>query len=203
MKRSAQSTECRATSALLNEMPISKFRFLGGAAAALAALTLFAGITGKSFTTNSLAPADAEPAPSPSSPAAPSQQVPPFATDNAGFINSAARCDATQTVMAVGRTQRSLVVICVDKNGRYEYRGVRIGDGALLKVPAQTTTDGGYLTQNEGVTYAVSSTQLLVTSGETVINKEPMIDYRQPHPFAAETGAVTPKPSTTSTPPSR
>lgn len=65
-----------------------------------------------------------------------------FGVPGKSFIdNSAARCDGTQTALAVGRTQRSLVVICADQNGRYEYRGVRISDGALLKAPAETATD--------------------------------------------------------------
>lgn len=179
---------------------ISKLRFLGGGVAILAALTILAGIVDKSLN-KSLPPAHAQPAPSPNSVTF-TQAPPAFPTDDRGFVNSAARCDATETALAFGRTQRSLVAICADQNGRYEYRGVRIGDAALLKVPAETTGDGGFLARNEGVTYAVSSTRLLVTSGDTVINREPMIDYRQPHPFAAETGAA-PRNTSTQTAPAQ
>lgn len=115
---------------------------------------------------------------------------PSFPSDDRGFLNSAARCDASQTALAIGRTQRSLVVICTDANGHYQYRGVRISDAAVLLVPAQTTSTGAYLAQDEGVTYLVSSKQLLVTSGDEVINAEKMIDYRQPHPYSAEVGTA-------------
>ena len=187
---------------LHQRMPRSSFRFVGGVAAVLAALTLFAGIGEKWFADKSLPPARAVPAPTANSASSTRPHPPaPFATDDAGFVNSPARCDGTQTALALGRTGRSVVVICADQHGDYDYRGVRISDGALLKVPAQATADGGYLAENEGVTYAVSSTQLLVTSGQTVISREPMIEYRQPRPFAAETGAAAPKPQTTSAPP--
>ncbi len=186
---------------------MSKFRFVGGMVAVFAALTLFAGILAKSFTDKSLPPAHAQLSPSPNSPTATQAQAAtqsrpaaPFPTDAGGFVNSAARCGSAQTALAVGRTQRSLVVICADQNGRYDYRGVRISNGALLKVMAETTSDGGFLARSEDVTYAVSPTQLLVTSGDTVINREPMIEYRQPHPFAAS-GAPKPHPQPTSTAP--
>jgi hypothetical protein len=182
-------------------MSMSKLRFVCGTAATLAALTLVAGIVGNWFTTKATPPAPAHPSPTAKS-ATPAQAkrvtTQSGDADDRGFVNSAARCDDTQTALAVGRTQRSLVVICADHNGNYEYRGVRTSDGALLKAPAQTATDGGFVAQNEGVTYAVSPTQLLVTSSGTVINQEPMIEYRQPHPFAAESGAPKPNPQTTS-----
>jgi len=172
----------------------SKFRILCAAAAVLAALTVTAAIMGKSFT-NKLAPAHAQPSAAPSAsaaaqPAQPAQSASPFPTDDLGFVNSAARCDGTQTAMAIGRTQRSLVVICVNQHGNYEYRGVRISDQTPLTVPAETTSRGAFVAENEGVTYTVSSTQLLVTSGNTVINREPMIEYQQPHSSATATGAA-------------
>jgi hypothetical protein len=164
----------------------------------LAALTVFTGVTTKSFTNKSVPAAGAEPAPPPTSTTATAAPpMAPFPTDDQGFINSAARCDGTQTPLALGRTHRSLVVICVDQSGKYEYRGVRISDGASLTVPAQTRPDGGFVAQSDDVTYALSASQLLATTGDTVINREPMIDYRQPHLFAAETGAATQSPSAT------
>jgi hypothetical protein len=179
-----------------------RLRFLGGILATLAALTLGTGIVAKSFVDKSLPAAGAAPTPSQHSPK-PAQTPPPapaaFPTDDFGFINSAARCDPAQTALISGRTARSLVVICVDHSGKDEYRGVRISDGALLKAPAEadTTSDGGFFARKEGVTYAVSPAQLLVTSADTVINKEPMVEYKAPHPLAAETGAPRPGPKPT------
>jgi len=182
----------------------SRFRLLCAAAAVLAALTVTAAIMGKSFT-DKLAPAHAQPSAAPSASAAgqptqPAQPASPFPTDDLGFVNSAARCDGTQTAMAIGRTQRSLVVICVNQHGNYEYRGVRISDQTPLTVPAETTSGGAFVAENEGVTYTVSSTQLLVTSGNTVINREPMIEYQQPHSSATPTSAAPAASAPTSAP---
>ena len=58
-----------------------------------------------------------------------------FATDDRGFIDRAARCDAPKSAVALGRTEQSLVVICVDGKGHYEYRGMRVKDDYALKVP--------------------------------------------------------------------
>lgn len=181
---------------------ISKLRFLSGVAAVLAALTVVTGVTAKSFTNKSAPAAGAEPGPPPTlTPATPALPI-PFSTDDQGFINSAARCDGTQTPLALGRTKRSLVVICVDQSGKYEYRGVRISDGASLTVPAETRPDGGFVARSDDVIYVLSASQLLATAGDTVITREPMIDYRQPHLFAAETGAATQSPSPAPAPPS-
>lgn len=51
-----------------------------------------------------------EPIPTP----APSRPPPLFATDARGFVDSNARCDEAQTAVALGRTERSVVVICGD-----------------------------------------------------------------------------------------
>lgn len=116
--------------------------------------------------------------------------APSFSSDDEGFLNSAARCDANQTAIAIGRSPLSLVVICVDANGRYQYRGVRISDGVLLQAPAQTTGSGGYLAHSDDVTYAVSAKALAITAGDEVIRSEQMIDYRQPHLYPAEVGGA-------------
>jgi hypothetical protein len=104
----------------------------------------------------------------------------PFAVDAKGFVNSGARCDGTQTAVAIGRTPGSLVVICGDRNGRYGYLGLRLSDDAVLKTSARSTSTRGFIAQNASVTYSVSSAQLRVTVGGAVIKLEPMIDYRGP-----------------------
>jgi hypothetical protein len=101
----------------------------------------------------------------------------PFPVDDRGFVNSYARCDQTQTAVAIGRTSGSLVVICGDPSGQYGYLGVRLSDDAVLKTVARTTPTHEFLAQNKGVTYAVSPSELRVTAGGAVIKQEPMIDY--------------------------
>lgn len=114
--------------------------------------------------------AGADPIPAPS----------PVKTDDRGFVDSAARCDDAETVIAFGRTQRSLVAICADPDGTYQYRGVRISDDAALAVAAERTSSGGFEATNEGVTYAVSSNELLITSGDTTLFRESMVEYHAP-----------------------
>jgi hypothetical protein len=115
------------------------------------------------------APAEA---PNPASPV-------PFPSDDRGFIDSSARCPASQPAYAIGRTPGSLLVICGEQAGRYEYLGVRLSDAAVLRTKAQTASTRSFLAQKAGVLYAVSPAELKVTSGGTVIKQEPMISYRE------------------------
>lgn len=108
-----------------------------------------------------------------SAPSAPS-------TDEHGFVESAARCSAAQTLMAYGRTSRSLVVICVDPDGGLQYRGVRLSDGAALQMTAGRGSDGSIVAVNEGVTYSVSPSTLLVSQGDNVLYRDTWVDFHQP-----------------------
>ena len=168
----------------------------GGSAVLLAALVVSVGAVVKWATHEPVSvpsarpssPVAAAPSPSPPTPQAEPVSPPaaapadPFPVDDRGFINSGARCDGTQTAVAIGRTPGSLVVICGDRNGRYGYLGVRLSDDAALKTVARSTPKNEFIAQNEGVTYAISPSQLLVTAGGAVIKQEPMIDYAEPRP---------------------
>jgi len=131
-------------------------------------------------------PVAPSPSPSPSPPAGEPLRPPvaahagPFAVDDRGFVNSDARCDGTQTVVAIGRTPGSLVVICGDRSGQYGYLGVRLSDDAVLKTVARTTPRHAFIAQNASVTYLISPAELLVTAGGAVLKQEPMVDYRGP-----------------------
>lgn len=111
-------------------------------------------------------------------------------TDARGFVDSDARCDTDQTAVAVGRTQRSLVVICAEAAGGYEYRGVRISDGVSLITSAEATGDGTFVARNDDAAYTVSPKDLVVTSGGKVIYRDTWVAYEAPS-FAAEHGAAT------------
>ena len=108
-----------------------------------------------------------------SAPAAP-------ATDEHGFLDSAARCSTSQTLMAYGRTNRALVVICVDPDGDLQYRGVRVSDGAALQMTAGRGSDGSIVATNDGVTYSVSPSTLLVSEGDSVLYRDTWTDFQQP-----------------------
>jgi hypothetical protein len=103
-----------------------------------------------------------------------------FATDDRGFINTAARCEKPKFAVAVGRTQRSLVAICVDGRGHYEYHGVRLSDDSVLNVPARAMADGKFIVQNAGFIYTFSPKELVIAQGARVIRKEPMVAYVEP-----------------------
>ena len=125
-------------------------------------------------------------APARSSPAAPSQMpaaqkvAPPLPRhiDNRGFIDSPARCDDTQTLAAIGRTDQSQVVICKTADAAYEYRGVRTRIGTSITLGGAVITPTGFEVRNEGVTYAVSSTELLIMSDYRVLSQERMVEYQ-------------------------
>ncbi|GFG48685.1 hypothetical protein CQY20_09825 [Mycolicibacterium agri] len=136
------------------------------------------------------APSAPTPTPTPSTPAQPpsSQEADapraaapatPFPSDDKGFIHSSARCEDTQAAYAIGRTNGSLVVICGEPTGRYEYLGVRLSDAALLRTQAETDAERGFFAQRGSVVYAVSAAELRVTAGSTVIKQEPMVEYRE------------------------
>ncbi|HEX2214917.1 MAG TPA: hypothetical protein VHH12_15980 [Mycobacterium sp.] len=119
------------------------------------------------------APPISEPAARP-----PVDGAPPFRIDRQGFVDSAARCDRSQTLAALGRTHGSFVAICRFANGRLEYRGVRASDAAVLRAEAESPTPQRFLVHRPGVTYTVNPTELLVTTGNTVIKRESMVEYR-------------------------
>jgi hypothetical protein len=161
---------------------------LGGSAALLATLIVSVGAVVKwaihepasqPTVRPSTPPTAVTPAP-PALPVAPPSPPAPFAVDTKGFLNSGARCDGTQTAVAVGRTAGSLVVICGDPSGRYDYRGVRLSDDAVLTATARSTPSRGFIAQHASVSYSVSPTELRITTGGVVIKHEPMLDYRGP-----------------------
>jgi hypothetical protein len=121
-----------------------------------------------------------------------------FTTDTRGFVNTKAYCDDGQSAAAFGRTQRSLVVICVDSRGDYEYRGARVSDGAGLKATAKSTADGFEASTDDAV-YTVSPTELVVTAGDKVIYRDTWIAYQQQPRFTTETSGSATTTSTSAT----
>jgi hypothetical protein len=112
-------------------------------------------------------------------------------TDALGFVDSTARCAAPDTAVAFGSTATSRVAVCKTPAGKYEYRGVRISDGAKLVAPASASSDGGYVAENEGITYTVTSGSLVVSDGDQVLHREPMVYFHGLNSSAA-TPSTTP-----------
>ncbi|MCH9732869.1 MAG: hypothetical protein K0U84_24960 [Actinomycetia bacterium] len=121
------------------------------------------------------------------------------AYDSQGYVDSTARCTAPNTAVIFGRTATSRVAICMSSDGAYQYRGVRVRDGAKLIVPASRSSDGAFTAANDGFQYMVTSRALVISSGTRVIRDETMLDFHRPGATTAPTTTVprTTAPTTT------
>ncbi|MBB3602127.1 hypothetical protein FHT40_001760 [Mycolicibacterium sp. BK556] len=99
------------------------------------------------------------------------------AFDSQGYVDSTARC--SDAAVLFGSTDTSRVAICKTSSG-YEYRGVRVRDGAKLILSASSAGGGSYTAVNDGITYTVSSSSLAVSSGGSVVRKESWVDFHGP-----------------------
>ena len=91
------------------------------------------------------------------------------------------------------------MAICAS-DGEYEYRGVRLSDGAKLIIPASKTTDG-YTAENDGITYWVTADSLIVRAGTRVIRDQSMIDFHTPEQSSVGGSPAEASPSSTPTTP--
>lgn len=114
------------------------------------------------------------------------------ASDARGYVDSTARCAAPSEVVVFGSTASSRVAICESADGEYQYRGVRLRDGARLIIPAAQTGEE-FTAENDAITYFVSEKSLVVSAGSRVIREEPMIDF---HEGAAADAFSAPAPAT-------
>jgi hypothetical protein len=101
-------------------------------------------------------------------------------TDALGFLDSTARCAAPNTAVAFGSTAESRVAICKSPAGQFGYHGVRVSDGAKLVASATAASDGSYVAKQDGVTYTVTSSALVVSDASGVIRRETMLTYHGP-----------------------
>jgi hypothetical protein len=118
------------------------------------------------------------------------------AADGQGYVDSTARCAPPNTAVLFGSTESSRVAICKTPGGQYEYRGVRVRDGAKLIVPASQSGDGGFVAENDGATYTLTAKSLVISVGNEVIREEPMADL---HTAEAPATPVAPPTITTAT----
>jgi hypothetical protein len=121
-------------------------------------------------------------------------------TDGQGYVDSTARCTTPDTAAAFGSTATSRVAICKTPGGQYEYRGVRLRDGAKLIVPASRSADGAFVAGNDGITYTLTPSSLAVSAGKQVIRSEQMVDYHGPETPTTPTTATTATATPTTTP---
>jgi hypothetical protein len=101
--------------------------------------------------------------------------VPP--SDAQGYLDSTARCAAPDTAVVFGTTATSRVAICKTADGAFQYRGVRVSDGARLIVAATETSGDSFIARNAGTTYTVTPTALSVTINGDTLRTESWTDY--------------------------
>jgi len=115
---------------------------------------------------------------------------PAYPTDDRGFVDSQIRCDAPQSAVAFGRTDQSMVAICVDEAGHYQYRGARLADeNAVLTVVAEPTVPGEFFAQKDGVTYTVTAKNLVIKTPEWT-RTEPVVQFGAQPLLAVEVPTV-------------
>lgn len=116
-------------------------------------------------------------------------------SDSAGYVDSTARCSAPDTAVLFGTTKSSRVAICKTAAGAYEYRGVRVSDGATLIASARKTSREAFVVDNAGVKYTVTPTALSVTAGGDTFRTETWTDF---HSSPQDTTSTSSVPSTSS-----
>lgn len=125
-------------------------------------------------------PAPPAPAPAPAPapvPPAPALQPPTLAMDAQGYVDSS-RCDSPQRAVAIARTEHATMVVCETPDGTYEYQGIRLRDGASLELDDVRPMAAGFEARNDGTTYRLSPTELVVLSGESLQSRDAVLDYR-------------------------
>ena len=118
-------------------------------------------------------------------------------SDSQGYLESTARCSSPATAVIFGSTETSRIAICEQSDGSYQYRGVRVRDGARMVLPA-SATDDGYVAENDGLSYTVTTESLVVSAGDEVIRDESLLDVHKSDEFSEVTTSTT-QTSTTQT----
>lgn len=120
-------------------------------------------------------------------------------SDAQGYVDSTARCAKPDTAVLFGTTTTSRVAICKTADGEFEYRGVRVRDGAKLIAAASQTSDGGYVVKNDGVTYTITTSSLSVSMDGSTVRTESWTDFHNPQsPATSGTAKSTATSTTTS-----
>ena len=130
-------------------------------------------------------------------PTAAAEPTTSYPTDDRGYVNTAAHCDDGQTLVEFGRTERALVAICIGPDAQMEYRGVRLSDQAGLTMDATRSADGTITATNDGVSYVLTPQVLLVSESDTVLYRDPWVEFHQPSFSSASATTTSTAPSST------
>jgi hypothetical protein len=121
-------------------------------------------------------------------------------SDSEGYVNSTARCSSPDTAVLFGTTQSSRVAICKTADGSFEYRGVRVSDGAKLIAPAKQTSTSTFVVNNDGVKYTITPTALSVTANGDTFRTETWSDFHGPEAPASSSSSGSTSPSKATSP---
>lgn len=121
-------------------------------------------------------------------------------SDGEGYVDSTARCTKPDTAVLFGTTKSSRVAICKTTTGAYEYRGVRVSDGAKLIASAKQTSDDTFVVNNDGVTYTVTPTALSVTAGGDTFRTETWSDFHSSPQAPASSNPASSTPASSTAP---
>jgi serine/threonine-protein kinase len=101
-------------------------------------------------------------------------------TDGQGFIaQPGARCDAGDSAAALGLTANSALVVCSGASGGLYYRGVRLGDGARLRLDTVSPVPNGFDAVNpgDGTRYQIRPNALTIITPDGQTYTESMTEY--------------------------
>jgi hypothetical protein len=102
----------------------------------------------------------------------------PQGTDLKGFLGyPGARCHSANPAVAIGRTSKSLMVICQSYTGGFYYKGFDLQNRLSVEVENFVRVDERFTASNIGVQYLVSPEALIVTNGPVTLSLEPMLEY--------------------------
>lgn len=120
-------------------------------------------------------------------------------SDGQGYVDSTARCTAPDTAVIFGTTDTSRVAICKTAADAYQYRGVRVRDGAKLIATATQTGANTYVVKNDIATYTVTPQGLSVAVNGNTYRTESWTDYHGPQaPASTKSSTATTTSATTS-----
>ena len=120
------------------------------------------------------------PPPKPAMPTASARLASLPGTDDRGWTAPpGARCDSGTPPAVMGRTAKSVVVVCQVQPGNFYYRGVRLSDGAGIELANAVRSSDGFDVVNpvDGTRYQVRPTGISITSPGGQVYPEPMIEY--------------------------
>lgn len=91
--------------------------------------------------------------------------MPISGADWQGFTyDTGARCNAVDPAVLIASSADSRVVVCLSIDARCYYGGTRTSDWAALEIEDPTPVADGFVANNKGTAYSVSSAGLVSTA---------------------------------------